>query len=160
MSKSVQYNSLTATCSFLAVVGSSLDSSVSVCLSVRLSMPFCYRAIFIGSSCNLHQTFISGNDCGMHNFRSNVKRVKATAVVPYFYHLRSVAPCLFGRFALYLANITHDVKMCRTSFPGQQVKDHGRIGHLNSRSHQSFDVFYVSAPGPVPVWPIRFIRKT
>ena len=69
---------------------------------------------YLGSSSNLHQTFISWNEVGMNIFKS---MAKVTRVIQNFCHVCSVAPCLFDGFASYLAQI-QPMKCCAL-FSGQ-----------------------------------------
>ena len=98
---------------------------LSVCLSVCLClsgpvcvsvMPF-YHVPITGSYWNLHQTLILWSYAPFSGWK-----VKVTRAIQNFYHTYSVAPSLFDRFISYKNTCTtHEVTMCRTSFPGQKV---------------------------------------
>ena len=112
---------------FLAAASSSIDDSVDVYLSACVFVSAFLKCTFIGSSWNLHQTFILGHVCAIYVLRPRVTGSK----VQSFFSIHSTTLCWFDQFT-YNPWGEH-VSCTIVSSEGQR-----------SRSHGLFEIFVVS----------------
>ena len=118
----------------------------SVCLSgctyVATSLPCFSHWLFMKLKTDIHLIYA----CGIYPLSE-----KGHLGQDHKGHLKFLS-CLFcgsmlirPNFFLFGRNITREVVMCHTSFPGQKAKGQCQTGHLKSRSHWFSEVFIVSA---------------
>ena len=98
----------------------------------------------IGSSWNVHQTFTLPNACSINSFMSKSQKSGSQGRPSFF---SWCPPCgsvsLWPTRFIFGTNITHEVKKCRTPFPGSKVR--------SSMWQESFEILQCPLHDVVPI---------